>query len=96
MGESSSEVCVSVSWVMFDDYIEIFYSFFVHMDHLISFRSLVNISQVTRYTFDTFSIWEDRLLELFLTAVGEANVIENIRFMVWMGSSSYFIFESCF
>jgi len=53
-------------------YVEIIHSFFVVINHLISFGSLVHKTDVCRDFFDATAEWENRFFKLFHTAVGQA------------------------
>lgn len=71
-------MCMSIFRVTVNNYVEIFNCFFMVVNHLIRFGSLVDVSYVCRYFLNTSTERENCLFELFDSAVGQAKMVVNI------------------
>lgn len=60
----SPEVGVCVLWIPLDNKVEVSNCLFVHVNHLVGFGPLMNVSYFTGNLVDTLSVREDGLLKL--------------------------------
>ena len=81
MRECTPEVGMSIFRVLLDHAIEVQNGLLMLVDHLIGLRSFVDISNVALNQLNTFGEGEDRLLELFLVAVCQTNVVVEVGFV---------------
>ena len=76
--ESSSEVSMSILWVLLEDEVEISDCFLVPVYHLVSFGPLVHVSHIGRQPLDALRIWEYGFFELLLAAVGKSHCVVDV------------------
>ncbi len=67
--------------IALDHYVEVCNSLLVQLDHLVRFCSLVNVAHIGWNSLDTSTERENWLFELLDSAVGKAQVVENVRFV---------------
>jgi len=64
---------------------EVFHSFLMVVNHLISLRPLVDVPDVRRYSLHTERKWINRFLEFLQPAVGQAHVVKNVALVSNVG-----------
>jgi hypothetical protein len=72
-------VRVGILGVLLDNNVEIFHRFFVHLNHLVSFGSLVDVPNVRWNMLYAFAERKNTLLKFLNAAVSQSNVVVNIR-----------------
>ena len=92
LGESHSEVGVSILGILCDNDVEIGDSFFVLLDHLVSLSTFMDIAKVAWDLLYASRVGIDRLFKLLQATIGQTKVIVNISLV----GHEWFVFESLF
>ena len=70
-----------VLWFTLDNSIEVKHGLLVSVYHLIGFSPFVDVNGLSRTEVDAAREGEDRFFEFFKPAVGEPDVVKDIRFV---------------
>jgi len=80
---------VSVLRVQLNHYVEVLNCLLVLFNHLIGFRTFMDVIKLVGVLVDTESQWENSFFKFFNSAVGEGNVIVNFTLV----SKERFVFQ---
>lgn len=67
-----------VLWILLDDFVKVFNSLFIHINHLVSFCSLVDVANVGRKSFDASAVRKNTFFKLLLTAIAQPDMIVDV------------------